>query len=100
MIPCRPNWWAARPTRWQGSHGTPQRIEVERDGVSVLAHAQIEQVRDVDVDGEEAPRAEKLGAHPFHTVHEGAVGLDDDAGFGTAEVRARCRREARGSGAW
>ena len=79
---------------------TPQRIEVERDGVSVLAHAQIEQVRDVDVDGEEAPRADKLGAHPFHTVHEGAVGLDDDAGFGTAEVRARCRREARGSGAW
>jgi hypothetical protein len=36
----------------------------------VLAHAQIEQVRDVDVDGEEAPRAEKLGAHLFHTVHE------------------------------
>jgi len=76
-----------------------QRIAVERNGVSVLAYAQIEQVRHVDVDGQEAPRADKLGALPFHTVHEGAVGLDDDAGFGTAEVRVRCRREARGSGA-
>jgi hypothetical protein len=31
---------------------------------------------------------------------EGAIGLDDDAGFGTAEVRARFRREEHGSGAW
>ena len=63
------------PDALAGLPRTPQRIEVERDGVSVLAHAQIEQVRDVDVDGEEAPRADKHGAHPFHIFHEGAVGL-------------------------
>jgi hypothetical protein len=45
-----------------------------------------EQPARVDVDGEEAPRADKLGARPFHAVHEGAVGPDDDAGLGTAEV--------------
>jgi pimeloyl-ACP methyl ester carboxylesterase len=100
MIPCRPSWWAARPMRWQGSHGplSASRSSATASRCSLTRRSSRFVTSTSTVNKRLGPTSS--GAHPFHTVHEGAVGLDDDAGFGTAEVRARCRREAHGSGAW
>lgn len=73
---------AQRPRPAQG-------IVIEAHSSEVRRGAQVKQLVDVHLYGEQDARPHEVAAHPLDRIDEPTVGLGDDAGHGLAEVDDR-----------